>query len=84
MTFPAPAAQRPRPRTDQRCHPAARLLHDDRLDLTDRVAGGLLLLYGQQLSRIAAMTTDQVTICDDEVLLRLGPHAIPSPDHSPP
>ena len=38
----------------------ARLLHDDDLDLTDRVAGALLLLYAQQLSRITAMTTDQV------------------------
>ena len=34
-----------------------RLLHDDTFELTDRVAGTLLLLYGQQLSRIAAMTT---------------------------
>jgi hypothetical protein len=39
----------------------ARLLHDDGLDLTDRVAGCLLLCYAQQLSRITAMTVDQVT-----------------------
>jgi hypothetical protein len=59
----------------------ARLLHDDDLELTDRVAGALLLLYGQPLSRIAAMTTDQVIIHDDQVLVRFG-HAdveIPEP-----
>ncbi len=38
----------------------ARLLHEDTLELTDRVAGALLLCYGQHLSRIAVMTTDQV------------------------
>jgi hypothetical protein len=39
---------------DKRWELAARLLHDHTLDLTDRAAGCLLLLYGQQLSRIAA------------------------------
>lgn len=49
-----------------------RLLHDDDLDLTDRVAGCLVLLYAQQLSRIVAMTVDQVITDDDDVYLRLG------------
>jgi hypothetical protein len=31
----------------------ARLLHDNTLELTDRVAGAFPLCYGQQLSRIA-------------------------------
>jgi hypothetical protein len=39
------------------------LLHDDTLDLTDRTAG-CVLLYGQQLSRTAAMTTSQITTRD--------------------
>lgn len=57
---------------DQRRALIARLLHDDTIDLTDRVAGCLLLLYGQQLSRITAITTDQVTTTGNQVLLRFG------------
>jgi hypothetical protein len=66
---------------DQRWALAARLLHDTTLEPTDRVAGSLLLLYGQPLSRIAAMTTSQVTRHDDQTLIRLGRHnvAIPGP-----
>jgi hypothetical protein len=64
---------------DQRWVLAARLLHDDTLDLTDRAAGCLLLLYGQQLSRIAVMTTSQVTSHDGGVLVRFGGHDVPVP-----
>ena len=66
---------------DQRWALVARLLHDDTLDLTDRVAGALLLCYGQQLSRIAVMTTEQVHRHDDVVSLRFGTHniTVPSP-----
>ena len=65
---------------DQRWALAARLLHDDTLDPTDRAAGCLLLLYGQQLSRIAAMTTSQVTTHDSTVHVRFGKHDIPVPE----
>jgi len=64
---------------DQRWALAGRLLHDDSLDATDRVSGCLLLLYGQQLSRIATLTTGQVTRRDDTVLIRLGQHDVPVP-----
>lgn len=64
---------------DQRWALAARLLHDDILDLTDRAAGCLVLLYGQQLSRIAAMTTSQVTSQDGTVVVRFGRHEAPVP-----
>jgi hypothetical protein len=47
---------------EQRWALTARLLHDTTIAATDRVAGCLLLLYGQQLSRIAAMTTDQIRL----------------------
>ncbi len=57
---------------EQRWAQVRRLLHDDTLELTDRVAGTLLLLYGQQLSRIAAMTTDQIITQADKVFLRFG------------
>ncbi len=50
-----------------------RLLHDESIDLTDRVAGCLVLLYGQQLTRIAALRRDQVTvIADGSTRLSLG------------
>jgi hypothetical protein len=65
---------------DQRWAQLARLLHDDHLNLIDRVAGALTLLFGQQQSRIAAMTTDQITNRDNEVLVRFGQHEVPLPE----
>jgi len=68
---------------DQRWALVARLLHDDTLELTDRVAGALLLCCGQQLSRIAVMTTEQVHRHDDHdvvVSLRFGAHDITVPE----
>ena len=80
LTIPAPArATGPAISQDQRWAHAARLLHDTTLDPTDRAAGGLLLLYGQPLSRIAAMTTSQVTHRDNETFIRLGRHSVPIP-----
>jgi hypothetical protein len=64
---------------DQRWALTARLLHDTTLDPTDRVAGCLLLLYGQPLSRIAAITTGQVTRRDDQTFIQLGRHDAPAP-----
>jgi len=43
------------------------------------VAGALLLLYGQPLSRIATMTTSQITRRDGQTFLRLGRHDVPAP-----
>ena len=80
LTIPAP----PRPAgpalsQDQRWALAARLLRDATLDPTDRTAGCLLLLYGQPLSRIAVMTTSQITRSGQEMLIRLGRHDVPVP-----
>jgi integrase len=63
----------------QRWAHVARLLNDTALDPTDRVAGSLLLLYGQPLSRIAAMTTSQITRRDGTTHLLLGRHDVPVP-----
>jgi integrase len=57
-----------------------RLLRDTTLDLTDRAAGCLLLLFGQHLSRTATMTTSQITTRDGQVLVRFGQHEVPVPD----
>ena len=58
--------------SDERWAQIARLLHDDTIQTTDRVAGSLLLLYGQQLSRTAALTLDQVKTQGPQVFLHLG------------
>jgi hypothetical protein len=81
--FHVPTPQRPTGAAtdpEQRWTHLARLLHDDDLDVTDRVAGCLLLLFGQQQSRIAAMTTDQVTVRGQDVYLRFGQHELPVPE----
>ena len=57
---------------DSRWEIIDRLLHDDHLALTDRVAGCLVLLYAQQLTRIVVLTVDQVITTDDGVYLNLG------------
>ena len=49
------------------------------LDLTDRAAGCLLLLFGQHLSRTAIMTTGQIITRDGQVLVRFGQHEVPVP-----
>jgi integrase len=64
----------------QRWELISRLLHDDTLDLTDRAAGCLLLLFGQHLSRIADMTTSQIITRDDGVHVRFGKYEVPVPD----
>lgn len=58
----------------------ARLLHGDGIDLTDRLAGCLVLLYAQQLSRITAMTVEQVTRRDDATSIRFGTDHIAVPE----
>ncbi|MGH4004103.1 MAG: hypothetical protein ACRDSO_08315 [Pseudonocardiaceae bacterium] len=65
---------------DDRWTQLARLLHDANLELTDRVGGALLLLYGQQLSRITTITTDQITHRADQVFLRFGHHDVHIPE----
>jgi hypothetical protein len=58
-----------------------RLLHDPTLDPADRIAGTLLTLYGQQLSRITALTTDHITThTGGSIHLHLGRHTIPLPE----
>ena len=81
LSIPGPQRHTGTTITDsQRWDLAARLLHDDSIDLTDRAAGCLVLLYGQPMTRIAALTTSQVTShAEKGVTIRLGQHDIPVP-----
>jgi len=71
ITRPATAAG---PSTGQGEHHALvhTLLNEPGIDTIDRVTGCLNLLYGQQLSRIAVMTTAQVHEHGDTLTLRIG------------
>jgi hypothetical protein len=66
---------------DERWHQAKRLLRDDNLDIQDRVAGLLLLLYAQRPATISRLTVDDIDTSDDTVALRFGsvPIALPEP-----
>lgn len=66
---------------DRRWELVRSLLHDDARAIEDRVAGLLVLLYGQPLARIARLTLDQVTDTPDGVTLLLGtiPVEMPGP-----
>jgi hypothetical protein len=57
------------------------LLHDDSDAIEDRVAGLLVLLYGQPVARIARLTRDQITHTPARVQLLLGtvPLDLPAP-----
>lgn len=63
----------------QRWDLVTRLLHDDSIQVTDRVAGCLVLLFGQNMTRVAAITTSQVTRHGDDVYVQFGQHEIPVP-----
>lgn len=49
-----------------------RLLLDDALGLDDRIVGCLVVLYGQHVSRIAALRTTDVSCGDGATRLKLG------------
>jgi hypothetical protein len=52
---------------------------DDMIALRDRVAAALVLLYAQPLTRIVRLTTNDIVVQDDQVLLRLGAPLTPVP-----
>jgi hypothetical protein len=57
-----------------------RLLGDEKLDLRYRVAGSLLLLYAQPISRIARLQREHVILnADYQVMIALGQEPIPLP-----
>jgi hypothetical protein len=67
--------------THQRLQLIRRLLTDESLDLRDRVAGSLVLLFAQPISRLLLLTTDDVHDRQGHVFLGLGrePLLLPEP-----
>jgi hypothetical protein len=65
----------------QRMDLLGRLLADPELPLRARVAGIIVLLYAQPVTRIVRLTVDDVIRDEDQVLLRLGepPAPVPGP-----
>ncbi|WP_407077611.1 recombinase family protein [Streptomyces sp. SCSIO 30461] len=73
-----PPARTERRRTPRR---PGRLLIDTEIPMRLRVAGVIVLLYAQPLSRVVRLTLDDVIRNGDAVLLRLGepPSPVPAP-----
>lgn len=59
---------------------ARRLLHDDGLDPADRVAGALVLLYAQPVSRIASLRASDVIEDEDDVFVTFGRERVLMPE----
>jgi hypothetical protein len=64
----------------QRLRLVGALLSDDTLDLRDRVAGCLLLVFAQPVTRIVRLTVDDVDDHARPVRLRLGPEPLELPE----
>lgn len=56
------------------------LVDDQSIALTDRVAGCLVLLLAQPITRVAALTIDQIESRGAETWIRLGQQPIPLPE----
>lgn len=56
------------------------LLTDDQLDLRDRVAGLLIILFSQRISHLVLLTPDDVHERDGQVLLAVGRDPLLLPD----
>jgi hypothetical protein len=67
--------------TEQRWEQARWLLHDETVSPEDRLAGLLVLLYGQYPATISRLTLDHIDVRDNEVKLRFGgqPIILPEP-----
>ncbi len=64
---------------DERWATVQLLLHDNTIDTADRVAGLLVLLFGQPLSRIVRITIDEVSESGDSITLGDTPLLMPPP-----
>ncbi|MFF7415410.1 hypothetical protein [Streptomyces lydicus] len=66
---------------DARWELIRRLLHDEVIDIADRVAGLLVLLFAQPLTRVVRMTPNEIVSSGEVVTLVLGsePVVLPPP-----
>ncbi|MEV6522878.1 hypothetical protein AB0M43_13100 [Longispora sp. NPDC051575] len=65
---------------DDRWTLVTKLLHDDHIALELRICGLFVLLFGQHLSRVAKMTTDQVTDTQTQLQVRFTTEPITMPN----
>lgn len=65
---------------EQRWQIARRLTTCDSLDPADRIAAALIVLYAQPVSRVVALTTDDVTVTETGTSLTLGTDALELPE----
>ena len=75
QTIPTPISPRHRIELIGRIH------HDTDMDLVERVAALLVLLYAQSLDRVTRLTIDDITTVDGQMLIALGdpPAPVPAP-----
>src|SRR5207249_1853902 len=78
------ADHQPRSITPPACAKPRALLDDDTLELAARVAGCVVLLYGQRVTRIVTLRSDDLDLRGPQVLLKLGQDPIELPDPPPP
>lgn len=82
LTLPPPYQGPSQTRTDpeERWALAHRLVQDTTLDVADRVAGALVVLYAQPLVRICALTTDDIHSDGQSVTVRVGAQRLELPE----
>jgi hypothetical protein len=68
LEIPPARSTRPAPPTADRQALARRLLTDDTITPDDRVAGALVVFYAQPVTRIVALTTDDLATRDDATI----------------
>lgn len=65
---------------EARWQSAKRLLHDEQLDVSDRVAGIFVLLYAQPVSRIARLTPKNVIQTEESLSITFGSDPVVIPE----
>ena len=81
LTIPVRSTRNPAPMGQHhRLAALRRLFTDETLPLRSRVAGSLILLYAQPVSRIVRLTIDDILHDGDHTLLRLGEPPTPVPE----
>lgn len=81
IAYPANERSRESLEDDHRWALVNRLLHEEDLDPGDRLAGLLVLLYGQRATRITTLTITDLSFDDDKTTVALGnrPLELPEP-----